>query len=91
MSLWPTVGSHEALYACSSLSIGRIGEAKVTIGRPFPETWAIARARANPAQNRFARAFFRPCSFSNQCSHLIMQLSFPIFEILTLKYQGACK
>ena len=58
---------------------------------PFPETRAIAHARANPAQNKFARAFFHPHSFSNQCSHLIAQLSFPMFELLTVKYQGVSK
>ena len=39
-------------------------------------------------ENEFARAFFRTCSFSKQHSHVIMQLSFPIFELCTIKYQA---
>ena len=57
--------------------------------RPFPEMQAIAHA--NSVQNKFVRAFFHPLSFSNQCSHLITQLSFPMFELLTVKYQGVSK
>ena len=63
----------------------------MTLNRPFPETRAIARARANTAQNKFTRAFFCPRSFSNQCSHLIARLSFPMFELLTVKYQDVSK
>ena len=61
------------------------------MGRPFPETEAIACARANPAQNDFARAFFCPRSFSKQRSHLIAKISFPTFDILTIKYQDGSK
>ena len=59
--------------------------------RPLPETRAIARARVNPAQNEFARAFFRLRSLSKQRCHLIAQLSFPMFELLTIKYHGVSK
>ena len=59
--------------------------------RPFPEMQAIARAHANLVQNKLLGASFHPHSFSNQCSHLIVQLSFPMFELLNVKYQGLSK
>ena len=61
------------------------------MGRRFPETEAIACARANPVQNEFARAFFCPRSLSKQRSHVIAQLSFPTFDLLTIKYQDGSK
>ena len=47
----------------------------ILTSRPFPETQAIAGATKN------LRGF----------SHLITQLSFPMFELLTIKYQGVSK